>query len=715
MSLTDPVKKSANDTLSEPAPSLRSPWALEAMQAAVASVLIENTSFDTIQRQPLFTLAELSSRYLKQLCSSLKLSSEQNNRLLLAPADLFVLSDLNLVNFSSLQSWTKTILPTQSDPQKENLRIQLSHINPTALTSYSVFFPTDLPLFEDIDDSENSTEYSSDFFQEQCEGIEFLQSKNWWFNKLRKTIIKSDTSFNVPKLLEIELSSKTTTIQDLPNSIELKDDFNLEKDFNLMENAVLIQKDSLKDAVGYEVLMGQSEDFEITSKNSDLTTENSSAGTNLVEYFSKGDIKMDIESAENSESLSDKGDEVITLEDMMAHLGSPIETEYALTEKDSVVQIEENVKLSFEIQSFEHLSTSDASMNLIKSSEISSDTKLTESDYRINSSCTIEKKIHTIKTEAEELKNKDIYENTKNEAKENRDMHESIKNKVKENEDIQESIKNQAKENKDKLVEPAEDRDETQNFMHPTCSFEELGISLLDLQFDSYPKRVQNDNIPQQSIFEEHIQDRDEIFDRKRKSTDSSAEFVTSKPVSISHEKYSKQEVGQLLKELAIQLSRLDEAVEDRKEKSALGSELDDKILAQLVNVTLDDLPLPPSSLYVYNKTQSCNVVDKISEYWIEGTFNRSQYMSLLQSNDIPIEGTKESDSKNVETIIPLEELSHKLVRSPYAGGVRQDGVQMLYERICTSIESIIGASNNGSSSRAGSIAKTHSEITSLK
>ncbi|OMJ09285.1 hypothetical protein AYI70_g11001, partial [Smittium culicis] len=273
----------------------------------------------------------------------------------------------------------------------------------------------------------------------------------------------------------------------------------------------------------------------------------------------------------------------------------------------------------------------------------------------------------------------------------------------------------------DNPIKDKENKDVVDLFLYPSSNFEELGIPLSDLNFDDYPNPIPFDSIHSLELSDpipikpEHLHQIDTTLSAKRRNSDTQNELITCKPKPTT--KINEKDLKDIRNDLIMHLSKLENSESSRKMPSSLAGSLDHNTLLSLVNISLDDLPLPPSTLYVYSNRLSCSILDKISDSWIESTFNRSQYMSLLQSNDVPIDQptNKDSDAKNVETIAPLSDLSQKLVRSPYAGGVSQDGVLPLYERLTTSIDTYISPVNNPNPPRTASITKSLSGIIPFK
>ncbi|OMJ30350.1 hypothetical protein AYI69_g108 [Smittium culicis] len=613
-------------------PRFTSSWPLEAMQAVIASIILESTSFSTIQRQPLLILSELASRYINQLISTLKLSSEQNGSLFLQPANLFVLSELRLLNFSSLSAWSKKNFSNFSLDKKISQEADSKNETPALLSIFSqcsLDYPSNQLL--DICDSEHY--YSSDQDSDQDDSF-YPQNKDWWFNKLKNSIFNSNDPSPLPKLLQYDINQANQ----IPYNQSVLKNSQLEiepQHENENHNSTPLSPIILNQQVN------------------DIQTSHNPV-TRILSISNKPT------SNDSLQISDDDGEQVITLDDIKALSATPTNTQFPSNKPTGIPVTHHHIS-----------EITDQNILPIKTS------------------------VDSISAELPKSSSADIPINNIESIYEPMSLDSPIKDK--------------------------ENKDVVDLFLFPSSNFDELGIPLSDLNFDDYPNPIPFDPIHPLELSDpmlskpEHLHQIDTALPAKRRNSDTQNELITSKPKPTT--KINEKDLHDIRNDLIMQLSKLENSESSRKMPSSLAGTLDHNTLLSLVNISLDDLPLPPSTLYVYSNRLSCSILDKISDSWIESTFNRSQYMSLLQSNDVPIDQptNKDSDSKNVETIAPLSDLSQKLIRSPYAGGVSQDGVLPLYERLTTSIDTFISPVNNPNPPRSASITKSLSGIIPFK
>ncbi|PVU99326.1 hypothetical protein BB559_000803 [Furculomyces boomerangus] len=267
-------------------------------------------------------------------------------------------------------------------------------------------------------------------------------------------------------------------------------------------------------------------------------------------------------------------------------------------------------------------------------------------------------------------------------------------------------------------------------FTTPRSSFNEMGISIDDLDFKriSEESKIESYGIPIIKHIEVVIQkpDRPELpienstkinnglptmsptVERKKKYFENFSFFGQIDNMGIEIGKPNPIKSSKLIEsknDFILNLANINNTNQSSTPNNMTNTPimLDSQVERGLVEVELDDLLLPEPTLFL-NKSHMSNqnYLGKISRLWIDSTYNKSNLMSLMAncevSNDIgqgQSTGAAAKDNEsNLEPTISISELSNYLKRSPYAGGLAQNGVQQTYDRINAIVSNVFNNEN---------------------
>ncbi|PVU96548.1 hypothetical protein BB561_001102 [Smittium simulii] len=691
------------DPLSNKKPPEAAFWHQDVMRRTLASVILSSTNFDSIQLRALSSLSDIVSEYLRTLCNLLKLEVEKNGRSEVSLTDFYILTKTKTVDFDSLLFWIKSIKqkPPFIQPPQDFPSV-LNTINP----------------FASLEDSA--------FLKHETDNTFFLNGATGAQLEFSGLTTKPTTSLNSAVLSNIQESDCDMLSVSPPfeNSDETFSDSESESDSSICDKfSSLFYRETSTENV--ENFLKETLDFSISENlspdiNADYNTNNELAkqlqeikinsSENLVGIDHSTQIG-DLASYNDEESTSSpsciKNNEIATNSDEYfsedqnnSLLPKENDYDYALSMFQSPITDFEDMGISLSDLNFDRIkvSISQQSTN-IQSYRYSERSLLTELDLGIENigQNKIDRYIASLPDPQQSnfgdifMQDQELTNFSKKTTFVNSNTIDNIDNNMVIDSDISVPIGA-------KLIYNQDEFSDATTPLFPNGKNHQMDIDFpIDFTHASNT-RIESAN---QNISFSQNQNHDtitEITGKKSNELKHQLEYKSidkTKPESHNILPKENLEGAALGKNDQSKVLKLDhnyyalkllEMLDDAEftNKSYFAELLTNSMKEKLLTVEADDLGLPQPSLYIFDESiDKVNIFDKCLAQWIESTFDRENLVKIMDYKMQVMEAKSGKEAEtNSETITPAESLDLTQKRTPYAGGIIQDGVYQLHDRI---------------------------------
>ncbi|PVU85610.1 hypothetical protein BB560_006967 [Smittium megazygosporum] len=669
-------------------------WPLELMKRVVSGVLLQTTNFDTIQTKSLNALSSVSLEYILTIAKLLKLEAEKDGRTIPNLLDFTMLDSKKLIDFRSLNDWLKQIKEQNSESTSRKLHKRSS----------KALSPPNSPISDSSSASMNNTDLDFLFGGNLSENSE-LSGNEMEASQLSSNAIDRSSSTSEESQMDVEDSISEFNYESNEPDLSHQDTPEYKQTFFYNQLVDLFSKDTPAGIV---------ENYLLKSLEANTDPE-----TNLI----------------NDQSIPSSPQQPFLAEDLPMNIDDEhhiLKSDLADTEISKDDTIDSDQVLSMFRTSITNFSEMGIPLSDIDFSVFNmfSENKDPEVQERIEPEPESEPGNAGINVSQSQLPygldnyisslNLNNHEKGQNSFLSSSPQHQpmtTLESPFAQNEstyDFQNIPDYKSQLSKQKDNDPANFSSSTQLYNTTSIDTLESNSSALftapdkNIDININSETINNRNIslngntPKVSFL---IDDTEQPKNSNKPEQD---------PQNGAQTELNQNSFKPNLEEYALDL--LDTISDSTKEtKSAFSDLLTEPMIKRLINIEADDLSLPLPSLFTIEKWPECpNLILKAISKWIESSYDRENSVRIINNTMQAFESKNNKDSEVTELLNNEDEDPNNVVqkRSPYAGGISQDGIYQLYDRICLCASGFRDASIHTASETAS---KTYSGIFSNK